>query len=142
MKGVKFMESVETVSRFEVIKLLSMPEIMSLEKKALVATKHLATGRNSRYNEYNKMGLLSHIFLDGFLVDKGHEDGRELYCINEFGIIYIFNENTKKLITIKGARGGQIYRYYASLSIPIRKEVSILIKKAYNREEHNPIHNI
>lgn len=117
-----------------------MVELIDLIKH----TRHILN-RQRRIDEYKKRGLFHYNFVSGFLVDKNHVDGDEYHLINSDGIIFILNANTLRLITIKGARGGQIYQYYAALrgQIPYTEYDRNLIQKAYDRENSdNPIHNL
>lgn len=52
--------------------------------------------------------------MDFFWVDKDHPNGPEIHVIYDNALIYIYNERTKKLITILIARPGQITRYYTA----------------------------
>lgn len=54
--------------------------------------------------------------IDSFIVDKGHEKGRERHCITDHGIIIVYNARSRKLVTKLIARPGQIKRYYANTS--------------------------
>lgn len=46
------------------------------------------------------------------VVDKGHKNGPEIHELSDTGIITIYNQRTKKMITKLIARPGQIARYY------------------------------
>lgn len=46
------------------------------------------------------------------VVDNHHENGPEIHQISDTGIITIFNQRTKEMITQLIARPGQIRRYY------------------------------
>ncbi|MDD5980184.1 MAG: hypothetical protein PUC23_03630 [bacterium] len=74
-------------------------------------------------NHYNKQRyrrekfIQKHIFddghiIDGFIVDKNHENGAECHSITDNGIIIIHNLQTGVLITKLIARPNQIKRYY------------------------------
>lgn len=45
-------------------------------------------------------------------IDKGHPNGKECHVITDTGIVFIYNENTKQLVTTLIARPAQIQRYY------------------------------
>lgn len=47
------------------------------------------------------------------VVDRHHKNGPEIHEISDTGIITIYNQRTKKMITQLIARPGQIKRYYA-----------------------------
>ena len=92
-----------------------------------------------RFNRLsNYQYLLSYKFVDKFIVDTNHKNGLEVHCINEFGLIYIYNKNTLKLITILHPRPAQIKRYYRSLGLTINKNIKQLINETYKRNnDHN-----
>ena len=92
-------------------------------------TSHLVE-RHERVRKYKELGLLSTNFIDGFVVDKDHDNGVELHLINNNGLIYIMNARTKKLITVLGARPMQIQRYYNDLGLPINAGVQAIINRA------------
>lgn len=131
-----------TRKNFNVIRQLSWDELDMLEKIIITPTMHSHIHRVDRYDAYEGMGLLSQEFLDGFLVDKGHVNGPEYHCINVNGIIYIFNERSLRLITVEGARGGQLKRYYTGLNVKPDDDMLELIATAYERLITNPIHNL
>ena len=54
---------------------------------------------------------------DAFICDTGHENGLENHIITDTGLIYIQNNQSKKLITVLVARPGQIRRYYEKLDL-------------------------
>ncbi len=47
-----------------------------------------------------------------FVIDRGHENGPEIHEITDTGIINIYNQITKKLVTKLIARPAQIKRYF------------------------------
>ena len=87
--------------------------------------------RVSRLTSYQ--GLLSNKMLDCFIVDTDHKNGLEIHCINEHGLIYIYNKNSMRLITILHPRPSQIKRYYRLLKLTITKETRDIINKCYKR---------
>ena len=50
--------------------------------------------------------------LETFYWDRGHHNGPEDHVITSTGLIFIYNHNTKKLVTLLIARPAQISRYY------------------------------
>ena len=100
-----------------------------------ITNGEITSHSNNKYNRYSVYkDLLSTEFLDCFIVDKGHLNGKEIHCINVNGLAYIYNLNTRKLITILCPRTSQIKRYYRALELTISKEIKELIKKSYNRK--------
>ena len=87
------------------------------------ATLH-AIERNKRFEAYKP--FLSFNFVECFIVDKNHKNGNEIHCINENGLIYIYNQKTKKLITVLHARGDQLRRYYWNLGYEVPQNIEYL----------------
>ena len=67
-----------------------------------------------------------------FLVDKEHKNGLEIHVITEAAIIFIINYKTRKLITTKNARVGQLEQYYAPCGLVCPQSI---IDKAQNNFE-------
>lgn len=95
-------------------------------------TKH-KNERSKRLESYQE--LLSDKFIKCFLVDKEHDNGLEIHCINEHGLIYIYNHNTKKFITALHPRPSQIKRYYRLLNMEIPQRIKRLSRLCYKRNE-------
>lgn len=76
------------------------------------------------YNEsryYREMFISNYLggdgkIIDSFVVDKGHEKGRERHCITDHGIIIVYNVNSGKMVTKLIARPQQVKRYYVNTS--------------------------
>ncbi len=78
-----------------------------------------------------------------FLVDKGHEAGKELHCVTKKGVIFILNERKYlkgygALITALLARRNQVKRLYkaCNLTVPesILERCAIYEAKGYNED--------
>ena len=76
---------------------------------------------------------LSNNMLDCFIVDTGHKNGLEIHCINEHGLIYIYNLLSEKLITILNPRPRQLKRYYMQLKLTTPQEIRDVIKLSHKR---------
>ena len=87
--------------------------------------------RNQRLVQYRY--LLSTDFIDCFIVDTNHRNGLEIHCINKYGLIYIYNKLSMKLITILHPRPTQMKRYYVSLGLTVSKEIKKLSRICYER---------
>jgi len=111
---------------FEVLTRIKDTTAYKIDKK----TEHSKEDRRARLEAYT-IGA----YLDGFEVDKGHENGTEAHIIEENGFILIFNTRTKKLITVKSGRPAQLRRYYQQLNIRYTHEVAEAIKRARIRNE-------
>lgn len=89
-------------------------------------TNHLRDDRSERMKLYKKLGLLGEDFLYFFEVDNHHPNGSEVHAINGRGLIYIYNLNTKRFITIKHARMGQLYRYFNDLNLAVPNDIKTI----------------
>ena len=69
------------------------------------------------------------------LVDKGHENGNEVHIVYNNGIVKVYNENTRKFITVLIARVPQIERYKIKVTKTMRKKINLHIKNGYNHIE-------
>ena len=72
--------------------------------------------------------------IDSFIVDKGHKDGMEKHDITDNGIIIVYNNETKKLVTKLIARPNQIKRYYKNIG---REPPKWLLQLAKYHEDMN-----
>ena len=69
------------------------------------------------------------------VVDKGHANGEEIHIIYNNGIVKIYNERTRKFITVLIARVPQIERYKVKVTQTMRKKISSHIANGYNNIE-------
>lgn len=76
-----------------------------------VKTRHYKTSSKERKRIAEEVIGKGEV-IDTFFWDKGHPDGPEDHVITSTGLIYIYNHNTKRLITVLIARPAQISRYY------------------------------
>jgi hypothetical protein len=76
-------------------------------------TKHFSE-RETRMKIYSSIKNLGNVY-DSFVVDKNHPNGDEVHVLTDTGFILIFNERTKKFITLLHARPMQLKRYYINL---------------------------
>ncbi len=72
-----------------------------------------AEERLSRFQEYQPY-LDSPIVLT-LIVDRDHDNGPEYHVINQDGIALVYNVASKRLITVKALRPGQLEQYAESL---------------------------
>ena len=90
-------------------------KVSNLNEKEIniIVSEHYKNQRSVR-NEVIEM--IGHGNICGvFSVDRGHQNGKEYHIITSTGIIFIENEESKKLITALIARPQQIQRYYVDL---------------------------
>lgn len=75
-----------------------------------MTSKHYTHDRAAREKVIREIGYGNTI--KEMVVDKGHKNGPELHQLSDTGIITIYNNRTKKLITKLIARPGQIKRFF------------------------------
>lgn len=73
-------------------------------------SKHWEKDRQNRKNLIEQIGKGNTI--KTVVIDRHHKNGPEIHEISDTGIITIFNQRTKKMITQLIARPGQIRRYF------------------------------
>ena len=71
---------------------------------------HYSNDRQTREILIQKIGYSN--IVKSVIVDRGHKNGPEIHTISTTGIITIYNQHTKKMITRLIARPAQISRYY------------------------------
>ena len=66
------------------------------------------------------------------VVDKGHKNGNEIHIVYNNGVVKVYNENTRKFITVLIARVPQIERYKVKVTKTMRNKIKSHIAKGYN----------
>ena len=69
------------------------------------------------------------------VVNKGHENGNEIHIVYNNGIVKIYNQNTRKFITVLIARVPQIVRYKIKVTQTMERKIKKHIKQGYNQIE-------
>ena len=69
------------------------------------------------------------------LVNKGHENGNEIHVIFNNGIVKVYNERTRKFITVLIARVPQVERYKIKVTKTMRNKIKSHVAKGYNQIE-------
>ena len=69
------------------------------------------------------------------VVNKGHKNGNEIHLIYNNGVVKVYNERTRKFITVLIARVPQIERYNVKVTKAMRKKINLHIAKGYNHIE-------
>ena len=67
------------------------------------------------------------------IVNKGHENGNEIHIVYNNGVVKIYNQNTRKFITVLIARIPQIERYNIKVTKTMRNKIKSHVKKGYNQ---------
>ena len=81
-----------------------------------MTSKHYTADRKRREEVIKMIGEGSEV--KRVVLDKGHKNGAEIHVISSTGIVTIYNQRTKKLITKLIARPGQIRRYWENETAP------------------------
>ena len=66
------------------------------------------------------------------VVDKGHRNGNEAHVIYNNGVVKIYNERTRKFITVLIARVSQVERYNVKVTKTMRNKINSHVKNGYN----------
>ena len=66
------------------------------------------------------------------VVNKGHKNGNEIHLVYNNGVVKVYNENTRKFITVLIARVPQVERYKVKITKTMRKKINLHIKQGYN----------
>ena len=69
------------------------------------------------------------------VVDKGHANGNEIHIVYNNGVVKVYNEHTRKFITVLIARVPQIERYNVKVTKAMRKKINMHIANGYNHIE-------
>ena len=69
------------------------------------------------------------------IVNKGHENGNEVHIVYNNGVVKVYNERTRKFITVLIARVPQIERYKIKVTRTMRNKIKSHIAKGYNHIE-------
>ena len=66
------------------------------------------------------------------VVNKGHENGNEIHIVYNNGVVKVYNERTRKFITVLIAREPQIERYKVKVTKTMRNKIKSHVKNGYN----------
>ena len=66
------------------------------------------------------------------IVNKGHANGNEVHLVYNNGVVKIYNENTRKFITVLIARVPQVERYKIKVTKTMRNKIKSHIEQGYN----------
>lgn len=97
-----------------------------------MTSKHYMTDRQRREAIIEMIGKGTEV--KRVVLDKGHKNGAEIHVISSTGIVTIYNQRTKKLITKLIARPGQIKRYWKNEEAP---EELIQIARQHQKMNYN-----
>lgn len=66
------------------------------------------------------------------VVNKGHKNGNEIHIVYNNGVVKVYNERTRKFITVLIARVPQVERYKIKVTKTMRNKIKSHIKQGYN----------
>ena len=66
------------------------------------------------------------------VVNKGHKNGNEIHLVYNNGIVKVYNERTRKFITVLIARVPQIERYNIKVTKTMQAKIKSHVKNGYN----------
>ena len=69
------------------------------------------------------------------VVNKGHANGNEIHIIYNNGVVKVYNERTRKFITVLIARVPQVERYNIKVTKTMRTKIESHVKQGYNHIE-------
>lgn len=69
------------------------------------------------------------------VVNKGHRNGNEVHIVYNNGVVKVYNERTRKFITVLIARVPQIERYKIKVTRTMERKIKEHIKQGYNQIE-------
>ena len=69
------------------------------------------------------------------IVNKGHANGNEIHIIYNNGVIKVYNEQTRKFITVLIARVPQVERYNVKVTKAMRNKIKSHVANGYNNIE-------
>ena len=69
------------------------------------------------------------------VVNKGHKNGNEIHIVYNNGVVKVYNENTRKFITVLIARVPQIERYRINVPAEMKRKIKSHVEKRLNEIE-------
>ena len=66
------------------------------------------------------------------VVNKGHKNGNEIHLVYNNGVVKVYNERTRRFITVLIARVPQVERYKIKVTKTMRNKIKSHIAKGYN----------
>ena len=69
------------------------------------------------------------------VVNKGHANGNEVHLVYNNGVVKVYNEHTKKFITVLIARVPQVERYNIRVTKTMKHKIESHIANGYNQIE-------
>lgn len=93
-------------------------------------TEHISKDRTGRINEIVDIGNPVY----SFVVETGHRNGPEIHTLTDNSLIFIQNQNTRKMVTFLFARPQQLKRYFQNLQINTPNDPTFrnMIRTAFN----------
>ena len=113
---------------FELIRYMETFKAGGTTSHALKRSKRLQVAERLIIEESAKVAKIA-------VVDKGHANGSEIHVVYNNGVVKVYNEHTKKFITVLIARVPQVERYNIRVTKTMRNKIESHIAKGYNHIE-------
>ena len=113
---------------FELIRYIEEFKAGGQTSHALKRSKRLQVAEQLIFEERAKVLKIA-------VVNKGHKNGNEIHIVYNNGVVKVYNERTRKFITVLIARVPQIERYNVKVTKAMRKKINLHIKQGYNHIE-------
>lgn len=113
---------------FQVIRYINNFTACGTTSHAVNRSKRLQIANMLINNEHAKVCKIA-------IVDKGHDDGQEVHVIFNNGIVKVYNERTRKFITVLICRPSQMERYNITLTKTMKNKIKNHITSGYNQIE-------
>ena len=110
---------------FELIRYMDNFTACGQTSHAVNRSKRLQIAERLIYEESAKVLKIA-------VVNKGHKNGNEIHLVYNNGVVKIYNENTRKFITVLIARVPQIERYKIKVTKTMRNKIKSHVKQGYN----------
>ena len=113
---------------FQVIGYIETFKAGGITSHALNRSKRLQIAEQLIFEERAKVLKIA-------VIDKGHKNGNEIHLVYNNGIVKVYNERTRKFITVLIARVPQIERYKIKVTKTMRNKIESHVAKGYNHIE-------
>ena len=110
---------------FKVVKNIEVFESSNATKHTEERQKRIALAKQLIISESAKVIQYS-------ICDTEHKNGLEVHVVYNNGIVFIYNMESRKLITVLIARIPQIERYNVTITKTMRQKIKSHIKQGYN----------
>ena len=113
---------------FRIIKTIDSFEPSNATKHTKERQKRIALAKQLIISESAKV-------MQNTICDTGHKNGLEVHVVYNNGIVFVYNMESRKLITVLIARVPQIERYNVAITKTMRKKINTHVAQGYNNIE-------